>query len=65
VMENVMSKTNTTKTRELTEDELEAVSGGNCCAGAHYAVVTTWVGIGVEASGSIGYKTAAAEGYGN
>jgi bacteriocin-like protein len=28
VMENVMSKTNTTKTRELTEAELAAVSGG-------------------------------------
>jgi bacteriocin-like protein len=64
-MENVMSKTNTTKTRELTEAELAAVSGGNCCAGAHYAVVTTWVGIGAEASGSIGYKTAQSEGYGN
>jgi bacteriocin-like protein len=61
-----MSKTNdTTKTRELTEAELAAVSGGNCCAGSHWGVVTTWAGVGVEAKGSIGYKTAAAEGWGN
>ena len=61
-----MSKSNdTTKTRELTEAELAAVSGGNCCAGSHWGVVTTSAGVGAEASGSIGYKTVAAEGYGN
>jgi bacteriocin-like protein len=62
-----MSKTNddTTKVRELTEAELAAVSGGICCAGSHWGVVTSWAGVGAEASGSIGYKSAASEGWGN
>jgi bacteriocin-like protein len=60
-----MSKSNdTTKTRELTEAELAAVSGGIKDFAGTYV---PFAGDGLGASHSImgGYKTAASEGWGN
>jgi bacteriocin-like protein len=58
-----MSKTNddTTKTRELTEAELAAVSGGTGAVNPGKSGFTDIGGLSVE----VGYKTAQAEGYGN
>ena len=64
--EKTMSKTNddTTKTRELTEAELAAVSGGIKDFAGTYA---PFAGDGLGSAHSLmgGYKTAQSEGYGN
>jgi bacteriocin-like protein len=59
-----LSKSNdTTKTRELTEAELAAVSGGIKDFAGTYALTPQYKSAASEGWGN--YETAAAEGYGN
>jgi bacteriocin-like protein len=61
-MEKIMSKSNeTTKTRELTEAELAAVSGGTGAVNPGKSGFTDIGGLSVE----VGYKAAQAEGLEN
>jgi bacteriocin-like protein len=61
-MEKIMSKTNSTeRTRELTEAELNAVSGGTGAVNPGKSGFTDIGGLSVE----VGYKTSQAEGLGN